>query len=178
MLKTSLAPSHPGWQRLEYRSGNFRENGIGVGSCRTELPSAKDSVVGSCSAVVLNIPMTQVLSATIRFSSDTSLETMVGVAGQRWRIEECFQFACISTWFGITKFAPGRAGIATSLWSWLQEPLVCVALSAEPLGELQLLHFSSGRGWLWLRSKRSVGSSAQSRQLRRWLWSFIPAPGL
>ncbi|MUL39431.1 hypothetical protein BWI75_24960 [Gloeocapsopsis sp. AAB1 = 1H9] len=25
--------------------------------------------------------------------SDTSLETMVGVAGQRWRIEECFQFA-------------------------------------------------------------------------------------
>lgn len=25
--------------------------------------------------------------------SDTSLETLVGVAGQRWRIEECFQFA-------------------------------------------------------------------------------------
>lgn len=27
------------------------------------------------------------------FCSDTPLKTLVGVAGQRWRIEECFQFA-------------------------------------------------------------------------------------
>jgi len=96
-----------------------------------------------------NIPMTHVLLATIRFRSQRhSLETMVGVAGQRWRIE-VFSIYQRPTWQGITKFAHGQVGIATSLWSWRRSFLVCAALSAESLGELSTPpFFFSRRGWL------------------------------
>ncbi len=49
-------------------------------------------------------------------TSDTSLETMVGVAGQRWRIEECFQFAKDQLGLGDYEVRSWAGWTATLLW--------------------------------------------------------------
>ena len=70
---------------------------------------------------------------------------MVGVAGQRWRIEECFQFAFIPTWL---------RGLRSSLMDRLASPrhfglggrrqsLSVLRYQAEPLGELSTPPFFS-----------------------------------
>ena len=76
--------------------------------------------------------------------SDTSLETMVGVAGQRWRIEECFQFA---------KGQLGLGDYEVRSWTgWHRHVTLVLAAGAflsvlryqaEPLGELSTPPFFS-----------------------------------
>ena len=76
--------------------------------------------------------------------SDTSLETMVGVAGQRWRIEECFQF---------TKDQLGLGDYEVRSWTgWHRHVTLVLAAGAflsvlryqaEPLGELSTPPFFS-----------------------------------
>ncbi len=51
--------------------------------------------------------------------NNTTLETMAQIAGQRWRIEECFKFAKDQLGLENTKFVPGTVGIDTSPSSWL-----------------------------------------------------------
>ncbi|MDZ4879169.1 MAG: hypothetical protein CLLPBCKN_008607 [Chroococcidiopsis cubana SAG 39.79] len=50
-------------------------------------------------------------------NSNTTLEAMAQIAGQRWRIEECFKFAKDQLGLGNMKFAPGMVGIDISLSS-------------------------------------------------------------
>ncbi len=103
---------------------------------------------------------------------------MVGVAGQRWRIEECFQFTFIPTWF---------RGLRSSLLDGLASPrhfglggssfLVCVALSSRTTGRTftSSIFFSSRRGWQsgcvqsgpWALVRLSLA------ELKRWLWRFL-----
>ena len=76
--------------------------------------------------------------------SDTSLETMVGVVGQRWRIEECFQFA---------KDQLGLGDYEVRSWTgWHRHVTLVLAAGAflsvlryqaEPLGELSTPPFFS-----------------------------------
>jgi SRSO17 transposase len=76
--------------------------------------------------------------------SDTSLETIVGVAGQRWRIEECFQF---------TKDQLGLGDYEVRSWTgWHRHITLVLAAGAflsvlryqaEPLGELSTAPFFS-----------------------------------
>ena len=76
--------------------------------------------------------------------SDTSLETMVGVAGQRWRIEECFQF---------TKDQLGLGDYEVRSWTgWHRHITLVLAAAAflsvlryqaESLGELSTPPFFS-----------------------------------
>ena len=114
--------------------------------------------------------------------SSTSLETMVGVAGQRWRIEECFQFAFIPTWL---------RGLRSSLMDRLASPrhfglggrsfLVCTALSSRTAWRTlnSSLFFPSRRGWRsdcvqsgpWTLVRLSLA------ELRRWVWRLLfPRP--
>jgi hypothetical protein len=92
--------------------------------------------------------------------SDTPLETIVGVVGQRWRIEECFQFA---------KDQLGLGDYEVRSWTgWHRHTALVLAAGAflsvlryqaEPLGELStppffsphvgagsLVAFKAGRG--------------------------------
>jgi len=86
------------------------------------------------------------------------------VAGQRWRGGVFSIYLHTNLALGDYEFAPGRAGIATSLWSWLQEAFLSVLrYQAEPLGELSTPPFFLFRwGWLWLRSKLVRGLSSAS----------------
>ncbi|MDZ4877273.1 MAG: hypothetical protein CLLPBCKN_006708 [Chroococcidiopsis cubana SAG 39.79] len=87
---------------------------------------------------------------------------MAGVAAQRWRIEECFQFA---------KDQLGLGDYEVRSWTgWHRHVtlvlaagaiFVGVAFSSRTIGRTlnSAIFFSSRRGWLWrLRSKRPVDS--------------------
>ena len=103
---------------------------------------------------------------------------MVGVAGQRWRIEECFQFACISTWLrGLRSALMDRLASPCHFGTGGRSLLVCTALSSRTSG--RTLHpsffFSSGRGWL--SGCVQGGPCALVRlslaELKRWVWRLL-----
>jgi hypothetical protein len=103
---------------------------------------------------------------------------MVGVAGQRWRIEECFQF---------TKDQLGLGDYEVRSWTgWYRHItlvlaagafFVSVALSSRTARRTlnSSIFFSSGQGWLagcvqggpWTLVRLSLA------ELRRWLWRFL-----
>ena len=100
--------------------------------------------------------------------SDTSLETMVWVAGQRWRIEECFQF---------TKDQLGLGDYEVRSWTgWHRHVTLVLAAGAflsvlryqaEPLGELSTPPFFS--------LHVGAGSLAAFKAVRG-LWSASASP--
>ncbi|WP_250121618.1 hypothetical protein [Chroococcidiopsis sp. CCMEE 29] len=110
--------------------------------------------------------------------SNTSVETMVGVAGQRWRIEEYFQFACIPT---------RLRRLRSSFMDGLASPrhfgpggrsfLVCAALSSRTAGRTfnSSIFFSSRRGWQsgCVQSGPWALVCLSLAELRRWLWRFL-----
>jgi hypothetical protein len=92
--------------------------------------------------------------------SDTPLETMVGVTGQRWRIEECFQFACIQlglgdyevrSWTGWHRHTALvlAAGAFLSVLRSQVEPLAQLSIPpsfSAPIGAGSLVAFKAVRG--------------------------------
>ena len=107
---------------------------------------------------------------------------MVGVAGQRWRIEECFQFAKdqlglgdyeVRSWTGWHRHVTLVLAAGGNLY------LYCV-IKPNRLENSQLLPFfplSSGLA-VWLRSKRPVDSCPvkSSRTQAMGLEVVIPSP--
>jgi len=103
---------------------------------------------------------------------------MVGVAGQRWRIEECFQFACIPTWLrGLRSTLMDRLASPRHISSGDRSFPVGVALSSRTAWRTLncSIFFSSGRGWLsgcvqsgpWTLVRLSLA------ELRRWVWRLL-----
>jgi hypothetical protein len=103
---------------------------------------------------------------------------MVGIVGQRWRIEECFQFTCIPTWLrGLRSSLMDRLASPCHFSSGGRSFLVCVALSSRTAGRTlnSSIFFSSRRGWQsgcvqggpWALVRLS------SARLRRWVWRLL-----
>jgi len=80
--------------------------------------------------------------------SGTSVETMIGVVAQRWRIEECFQFT--KDQLGLGDYEVLLDGLASHTALVFAEAFLSVLrYQVEPLGELSTPPFFLLRlGWL------------------------------
>ncbi len=147
MPKTSLAPSHPrvgsnlalGQERRE--SGYYQWARVEL-SCRQPEGFSRWFLFRRCSKHPDDpsfISYYQVFAP-----SGTSLETMVGVAGQRWRIEECFQFAKDQLGLGDyeVRLQTGWHRHMTLVLA-AQAFLSVLRYQVEPLGELSTAPFFS-----------------------------------